>query len=147
MNTGFDIDRCLDAFRRGDTKDLAPLLAPDFVFSGATPEPQGAAGFFGGLGLFFTAFPDLDWQLEVADASDDGFTVTTRTTGTHTAALDLTPQGIGRFEPTGRRFALPPQDFRWTLRDGAVSSIQATPAAGVGIPGVLAQLQLMPTPA
>ena len=143
MLATFDIDSCLGAFRLGDTDKLALFLGPDFEFTGATPEPQAATGFLGAVDLLFSAFPDLDWQAEVGHATDEGFRVTTRTTGTHTQTLDLTAKGIGAFEPTGKRFTLPAQEFHWSLRDGMVSSIRATPTEGVGMPAILAQLQLV----
>jgi hypothetical protein len=50
------------------------------------------------------------------------------------------------FEPTGRRFSLPAQGFRWNHQDRRVVHIQAQPADGVGIPGILGQLHLLPAP-
>lgn len=146
MTATFDREAALDAFRRGDLDALGTHLAEDFTFDGPAPQPVPAAGFLGPLRMFFTAFPDLDWRLEVADETDETFVVTTRTTGTHTGTLDLTPLGLGAFEATGRSFSLPAQNFRWTHRGGSVVHIQAIPAEGVGVPGILAQLDLMPTP-
>jgi SnoaL-like domain len=149
MTSTFDRDAALDAFRRGDTEALATHLAEDFTFAGPTPQPLPAAGFLGLARLLFTAFPDLDWRLEVSDITDVGFLVTTRTTGTHTGQFDLSALGFTVFEPTGRTFALPAQGFRWNHQNGRVVHIQAQPADGVGIPGILGQLHLLPvtTPA
>jgi hypothetical protein len=144
MNTTFDIDGCIDAFHRGATEQLAQYLDDDFTFDGPTPQPLPAEGFLGLIRLLFTAFPDLDWHLSVSDATDDGFLVTTRTAGTHTGPFDLSALGLGMFTPTDRSFALPNQSFRWTHRDGKVTRIQAQPAEGVGVPGMLAQLRLVP---
>lgn len=144
MNTTLDIDGCIDAFRRGDTDRLAEYLGDGFGFAGPTPQPLPAEGFLGLVRLLFTAFPDLDWRLEVTDVAEDGFLVTTRTAGTHTGPFDLSVVGLGVFAPTGRSFTLPSQDFRWTHRNGQVTHIQAQPAEGVGVPGMLAQLQLLP---
>lgn len=145
ITTDFDVEKCLAAFRSGDTEQLAMYLANDFTFSGVTPQPQPAAGFFAQLRLLFGAFPDLNWQLEVGEITEEGFVVTTQTTGAHTKPLDLSTQGFGVMEPTGRRFTLPAQEFRWSIRDGKVASIQAEPTDGTGIQGILAQLQLMPS--
>lgn len=144
MNTTLDIDSCIDAFRRGDTERLAQYLDDGFAFAGPTPQPLPAEGFLALIRLLFTAFPDLHWHLNVTDATDEGFLVTTHTAGTHTGPFDLSALGLGTFAPTDRSFALPSQSFRWTHRDGKVTHIQAQPAEGVGVPGILAQLQLLP---
>jgi len=147
VTISLDIDACNDAFRRGDTAQLGAYLAPGFLFAGPTPQPLPAEGFLGLIRLLFTAFPNLDWHLTVSDITDEDFLVTTRTNGTHTGPFDLAALGLGVFEPTGRSFALPSQGFRWSHTDAQVVHIQAQPAVGVGVPGILAQLELLPATA
>lgn len=142
--TTLDVEACIDAFRRRDTARLATYLDERFAFAGPTPDPLPADAFLGLIRLLLTAFPDLDWNLEVSEETSETFLVTTRTAGTHTGPFELAPLGLGTFAPTGRSFALPAQGFRWTHRDGLVRHIEAQPAEGVGVPGMLAQLRLLP---
>jgi len=140
--TAFDIDAYVGAFQRGDTATMAQFLADDFGFDGPAPEPLPAAAFLGLVATFFTAFPDIDWQLETSDSSADGFVVTTQTSGTHTGVLDLTPLAGGRYEPSGASFHLPRQEFAYEIESELVTRITARPTDGTGLPGILAQLEL-----
>jgi predicted ester cyclase len=140
--TPFDIDAYLTAFQQGDTATMGQFLADNFGFTGPAPEPLPAAAFLGLVTTFFTAFPDIDWQLETSDVSTDGFVVTTRTSGTHTGVLDLTPLVGARYEPSGDAFQLPRQEFAYEIESELVTQITARPADGTGLPGILAQLGL-----
>jgi len=140
--TTFDIDAYLSAFQRGDTATMGQFLADDFGFAGPAPNPIPAAAFLGLVATFFTAFPDIDWQLETSDVAADGFVVTTQTSGTHTGVLDLDALSGARYEPSGASFQLPRQEFAYEIEAGMVTQITARPADGTGLPGILAQLEL-----
>ena len=82
------VRRIFEAFNKGDLDAFDELIAADGVNHalppGLPPEPEGTKAF---LGMFLSAFPDL--QMTVEDQIADGDKVATRWTSTGTQTGEL----------------------------------------------------------
>lgn len=121
-------------------EQAASHLSHDFVFSGITPQPVGAAEFIGMQQSVQAAFPD--WSFNAGDFHEEGETVkmTLQITGTQTATLDLSPVGLPPVPATGKHVSLPRDPAEMTVKGGKVTAFKNSPSAHGGLPGLLAQL-------
>ena len=113
----------------------ARLLTDDFVFSGATPQPQNKQAFLASQQLWFAGVPD--WHVTVENPQVDGDVVrsTIHLSGTHTGTLAF--PGQPPVPATGRHF-LTNDSGTATVRGDQIASI----AVVNGSPDIMQQLGL-----
>jgi hypothetical protein len=121
------------ALEAADFGRLRALCGPGFTFVGLGPEPLDADTFVAIERDFHAAFAGVAYEPELVRTEGDTAVVRLLVSGRHTGPF------LGR-EPTDAEFTLPPQDARYTVRDGVVVRAELPPTPGAGIDGILAQL-------
>src|SRR5262245_44887641 len=102
-----------EVWQAGDEAAAADVLAEDLLDHGPLPgQPSGRAGDLWAARAVRTAFPDLQFTIDVLFERDDLVTGRWTMTGTHTGPLEL----LGR-PPTGRPGSMSGQEI-FRARDG-----------------------------
>jgi predicted ester cyclase len=126
-----------DVWGKGDEAAAAQLLAADLLDHNRVPgQPMGRAGDLWAAQAVRTAFPDLQFTLDVAFEHDDLVTGRWTMTGTHTGPLDL----IG-IPPTGRPVEMSGQEI-FRARDGRFVEVWHQEDIGA----LMRSLELQPPP-
>jgi hypothetical protein len=116
------------------------LLANDFTFSGAVPQPINGAAWLGVHRALANAMPDLRLNY-VATAGDNGTAEgTVQVTGTNTGLLALPMPGLPQVPATGRKIANPREHVRITAQGDKLINWQVEPTIDGGVPGILKQM-------
>ena len=130
----------LAAVEASDFKKLEGMVADDFVFAGAMPEPVGKHEFIGVQTAVNKAMPD--WKFNPTDFKEDGdkVTVNFQITGTQTGELSLPIPGFPKVAPTGKKVSLPKEPSTFTVKNGKLARLDVVSTPGGGVQGILAQL-------
>jgi predicted ester cyclase len=144
MDTKETAKEFIEAFNNGDVAKVGSLLAEDFTFSGPVPKPLSKREWVGLLGIFKTAFPDINYNLRFVKAEGNVVTTTSQLTGTHTGNFDMSAMGLGVFPPTGKYFSNTEESGESVVEDGKIKSIHMQGGKGSGVEGILTQLGLQP---
>ena len=140
MNPQETVKTLMNAIQAGDFKTARSLLSTDFHFSGSVPEPLGAGPWIGLSANLKTAFPNLNYHFGIQEVIESVVKISTRLTGTHTGALNLTALQMGRMPATGKRFSMAYQEAEVTVCDQQVSAWKVQANDDAGLMTLLAQL-------
>ena len=142
MNNTDIVKAGLKAWESNDVHTLSELVADDFSLSGPVPQPVGKHEFLALMQILHTAMPDFAFN--VSRFEERGETVIARShiTGTHTGILAL--PGMPPIAPTGKKVALPEEVQTYTLKNGKLHTLVTDARPDAGIPGMLAQLGVVP---
>ncbi len=140
MNSQETVKTLMNAVQEGNFKKARSLLAREFRFSGAVPEPLGAGPWIGLSANLKTAIPNLNYHFAVKSGTGSVVKVSSRLTGTHTVHLNLTSMMLGIIPATGKTFAMDEEEGEVTVRDGLVSGWKVRTSEGTGLLPLLAQL-------
>jgi steroid delta-isomerase-like uncharacterized protein len=132
-------DRILDAYNRADIDAIGDCYAPDAVqvhpfFPGGN---HGRDAIRAAERPMFTAFSDIDWELERTIEQGDWGVVESVVSATHTAALP-TPDGAS-VPATNRRITLPLVNVVRLDHDGLIAEEHRY----LDVAGMLGQLGLL----
>jgi ketosteroid isomerase-like protein len=140
MSAADIVSQMFDAFIDGDADTFFSLVTDDFTFSGPTPEPLDAEGWFGIGRLMAEAFPDLDYGFKITGEDGDRVHTVSALSGTHTQDFDLTVMGMGVIPATGKSFQNPPEEGSAFVQGGRVQAVEINPTPGSGLGGILTQI-------
>ncbi|MFZ2097432.1 MAG: ester cyclase [Anaerolineales bacterium] len=110
-----------EVWNKGNYSLVNDLLAPDFVDHNHLPgAPDGREGFWGGVNMIRTAFPDIKFSIDQIVVEDDRLAIRLTGLGTHKGDF----MGIS---PTGKQVSLESMTFfhiengkiaeRWGISD------------------------------
>ncbi len=140
MNAQQVTQKVLKAIEDQDWALAGSLLAEDFKFSGATPQPIGAAEWLGVHQALAKAMPDLRFNY-VATGGDDGTAEgSVQLNGTNTGELALPIPGLPRIPATGRKITNPKEHVRVKARGDKLINYEVEQVPNGGVLGILTQM-------
>lgn len=146
MNKRETVQALMDAVQKGDLEVAESMLADDFQFSGAVPEPINKEAWVEMSSSLRTAFPDLDYHFKVIGTDGDVVRTTSQLSGTHTGLLDLTDMQMGVIPATNKTFVATREKTKITLKENKITAWAVEPTRGAGVMEILKQLDVK-TPA
>ena len=138
-----EVEIAKKVFERIESKDYdgaRELLADEFEFSGAVPEPIGAEAWLSMQMKLGAAFPDWAFNLEDVRLDGDKVLCSSQITCTHTGALDVPDMGVPLIPATGKSISLPRESVELAFSGGKIASIRTSASPGAGVAGMLSQL-------
>jgi predicted ester cyclase len=132
----------MDAVQKGDLEVAESMLADDFQFSGAVPEPINKEAWVEMSSSLRTAFPDLDYHFKVIGTDGDVVRTTSQLSGTHTGLLDLTDMQMGVLPATNKTFVATREKTKITLKENKITAWVVEPTQGAGVMEILKQLDV-----
>ena len=140
MNNREIVQSLMNSIQKGDFKNAKTLLADDFQFSGPVPQPINREAWLGMSASLKTAFPDLDYHFKIVGADDDVVKTTSRLSGTHRGAFDLTNMKMGVIPATNKTFSANLEKTKVTVKENKITSWAVEPTQGAGLQAILTQL-------
>ena len=140
MNAVETVQAVIGAIEANDFARARSLLADDFTFGGAVPQPIGPDAWLGIHKSFNAAMPDFSFNASNFRDENGVAACQVQITGTQTQTLTLPIPGAPPIPPTGKRVSLPAEPIRATTHGDKLASITVTEIPGGGLPGLLAQL-------
>jgi len=142
MNNTEIVQTGLKAWESNDVHTLNELVADDFSLSGPVPQPVGKQEFLALMQILHTAMPDFAFNISSFEERGETVIARSHITGTHTGVLAL--PGMPPIAPTGKKVALPEEVQTYTLKNGKLHTLVTDARPDAGIPGMLAQLGVVP---
>lgn len=130
----------MDAVQQGDLEAAESMLADNFQYSGAVPQPIDKAAWLGMSSSLRTAFPDLDYRFKVIGTEGDVVRTTSQLSGTHTGSFDLTDMQLGMIPATNKTFATAREKTKITVKENKISVWAVERTQGAGVLEILKQL-------
>lgn len=140
MNAQQVTQRVVKAIEDQDWASAQALLADDFTFSGAVPQPIGGAAWLGVHQALANAMPDLRVNYAPTSGEDGKAEGVVQITGTNTGELALPMPGLPRVAATGRKIANPKEHVRITARGDKLINWDVEPVPDGGVVGILKQM-------
>ena len=140
MNKREIVQSLMDSIQKGDFNNARTLLADDFQFSGAVPQPINREAWLGMSASLKAAFPDLDYHFKVIGADDDIVKTTSQLSGTNSGSFDLTSMKMGVIPATNKAFSAKLEKTKITVKDNKITSWAVEPTQGAGLVAILNQL-------
>ena len=132
----------MDAVQKGDLNTAESMLADEFQFSGAIPEPINKEAWLGMSSSLKTAFPDLDYHFKVIGTEGNVVRTTSQLSGTHTGSFDLTNMQMGVIPATNKTFAATREKTKITVKENKITAWVVEPTQGAGMMEILKQLDI-----
>ena len=142
MNKRETVQALMDAVQKGDLDVAESMLADDFQFSGAVPEPINKEAWVEMSSSLRNAFPDLDYHFKVIGTEGDVVKTTSQLSGTHTGLLDLSNMQIGVIPATNKTFVATREKTKITLKENKITAWAVEPTQGAGVMEILKQLDV-----
>lgn len=142
MNKRETVEVLMDAVQKGDLEAAESMLADDFQFRGAVPEPVNKEAWLRMMSSFRTAFPDLDYHFRVIGTQGDVVRATSQLSGTHTGPLDVTNMQLGVLPATNKEFVTTREKTKITVRENKITAWAVEPTQGAGVMEILKQLDV-----
>lgn len=140
MNAQEITKQVLRAIEDQDWESAQALLANDFTFSGAVPQPISGPEWLGVHRALANAMPDIRFNY-VATGGEDGTAQGTVTlTGTNTGELALPIPGLPRVPATGRKIANPKERVWVKARGNKLINYEVEQLPDGGVLGILKQM-------
>lgn len=130
----------IGAIEANDFARARSLLADDFTFGGAVPQPIGPDAWLGIHKAFNAAMLDFSFNASGFREENGGAVCQVQITGTQTRELALPIPGMPPVPATGKHVALPAEPIRVTAQNGKLTTMEVNEVPGGGLPGLLAQL-------
>ncbi len=148
MNAQQITQKLVKAIEDQDWDGAQALLAKDYTFSGAVPQPIGGAEWLGVHRALANAMPDLRFNFTATGGNDGIVEGTVQMSGTNTGDLALPIPGLPRVPATGRKITLPVEHVRVKAQGDKLINWEVEPVTDGGVPGILKQMGVaMPHPA
>ena len=140
MNAQQVTQKVLKAIEDQDWEGAQALLADNFTFSGAVPQPISGPEWLGVHRALANAMPDIRFNY-VATGGDDGTAEgTVQVSGTNTGELALPLPGVPRVPATGKKITNP-REHVWVKAQGnKLINYKVEQVADGGVPGILKQM-------
>jgi predicted ester cyclase len=142
MNKREIVQALMDAVQKGDLNTAESMLADEFQFSGAIPEPINKEAWLGMSSSLKTAFPDLDYHFKVIGTEGNVVRTTSQLSGTHTGSFDLTNMQMGVIPATNKTFAATREKTKITVKENKITAWVVEPTQGAGMMEILKQLDI-----
>lgn len=140
MNAIETVQAVLGAIEASEWQRARSLLADDFTFGGAVPQPIGPDAWLGIHRAMSEAMPDFSFNASGFQDENGTVSVQVHPSGTQTRDMQVPLPGLARIPATGKRVALPVEPVRATVRGEKIATMTVTEVPGGGVPGMLAQL-------
>lgn len=134
------VQAVFSAIEASDWTRARGLLADDFTFGGAVPQPIGPDAWLGIHKAMSAAMPDFSFNASNFRDENGGAACQVQVTGTQTQTMTLPIPGLPPIPATGKRVALPAEPVRATARGDKLATVTIAQIPGGGVPGMLAQL-------
>jgi predicted ester cyclase len=142
MNKREIVQALMDAVQKGDLNTAESMLADEFQFSGAIPEPINKEAWLGMSSSLKTAFPDLDYHFKVIGTEGNVVRTTSQLSGTHTGSFDLTSMQMGVIPATNKTFAATREKTKISVKENKITAWVVEPTQGAGMMEILKQLDI-----
>ncbi len=140
MNAQQITQKVLKAIEDQDWNAAQALLADEFTFTGAVPEPINGAAWIGVHRALAHAMPDFRFNY-VATGGDDGLAEgVVQLSGTNTGELALPIPGLPRVPATGRKITNPRERVSVRARNGKLVNYEVEHVSDGGVAGILKQM-------
>jgi predicted ester cyclase len=136
------VKKGLKAWENADEETSSSLIADDFQMSGPVPQPIGKREFLGLMHSIHAGMPDFAFNVSSFEEDGDAVIACSHITATHTGTLIL--PGMPPIPATGKKVSLPEEVQTYTFKDGKVKRLTTDAKPDAGIPGMLAQLGVLP---
>jgi hypothetical protein len=140
MNAQQITQKVIKAIEDQDWDGAQALLAKDFTFSGAVPQPISGAEWLGVHRALAKAMPDLRFNYVAKSGNGDAAEGTVQLTGTNTGELALPMLGLPKAPATGRKITNPREPVRVKAQGDKLINWEVEYVADGGVPGILKQL-------
>lgn len=140
MNAQQITEKVLKAIENQDWGSAQALLADDFTFSGATPQPISGPEWLGIHRALAAAMPDLRFNYVPAGGDDRAAEGTVQVTGTNTGDLALPIPGLPRVPATAKRIANPKEHIWVKTRGDKLVNYEVEKVPDGGVFGILKQM-------
>lgn len=140
MNTQQIAQKVAKAIEDQNWESAHALLADDFTFSGAVPQPISGAEWLGVHRALAKAMPDLRLNFIATSGDNDTAEGTVQVTGTNTGELALPMPGLPKVAATGRKIANPREQVRIKAQGDKLINWDVVPVADGGVLGILKQM-------
>lgn len=128
------------AWETQDWDTMSALMADDFIFVGATPQPLDKRRIIADTKARWAAFPDWKYNFHILEEQGDTVKLTLRNTGTHTGTLIAPVPGMPPVPPTGRAVSLPTETGFMTIRGNKIVQLRMETGPDGGFLGIMRQL-------
>jgi len=143
MNKREIVQALMDAIQKGDFENAKSMLAEDFRFSGAVPEPINKKAWLEMNASLRTAFPDIDYHFKVIGTEGNVVRSISQLSGTHDGAFDLTSMNMGVVAATNKAFSTKSEKTKVTVIDGKIALWAVEPTDGAGLMAILKQIEVV----
>lgn len=144
MNNREIVQALMDSVQKGDFVHAKSMLADDFRFSGAVPEPINKEAWLGMTASLKTAFPDLNYRFKIVGAEGDVIDSTSQLSGTHKGSFDLTNMKMGLIPATNKAFSAKLEKTKITVKKNKIALWAVEPTEGAGVKAILGQIGVKP---
>jgi hypothetical protein len=140
MNAQQITQQVLKAIEDQDWARAQSMLADDFTFSGAVPQPINRAAWLGVHRALANAMPDLRFNYSATGGDDGTAEGTVSVSGTNTGELALPLPGVPKVPATGKKIANPKERVWVKARGDKLINYQVEQVPDGGVPGILKQM-------
>lgn len=140
MNAQQITQKVLKAIEDQNWDAAQALLADNFTFSGAVPQPIGGAEWLAVHRALAKAMPDLRFNYAATGGDDNTAEGVVQLSGTNTGELALPIPGLPRVPATGRKIANPRERVRVKAQNDKLINYQVEHVNDGGVTGILKQM-------
>lgn len=135
------VKNLMNALEANDKEVAANYLADTFIASGWTPQSVNKNAFLNIITEIKEGIPGLIFNLHnVQETNERTVTATMQIAGYQSDSFIIPELGTPPIPQTASSVNMPPEDVRYTLEHGLVTSMYVQPREGGGIRGLLRQL-------
>lgn len=140
MNAQQIAQKVVKAIEDQDWQAAQALLADDYTFSGAVPQPIGGPEWLGVHRALAKAMPDLRFNFVPGKTEGNTVEGAIQITGTHTGEFSLPMPGLPQVPATGKKITNAIEPVRVTARGDKLINWEVTPVPDGGLLGILSRM-------
>lgn len=129
-----------NAVERRDHAAARALLADNFVFDGAVPQPISADAWLGVHNALSDAFADFKFNVSNVREENGKVKMNVALSGTHTGTLNVPMPGIAPIPATGRKFQNPTENVTLEFAGDKVTRLHVEHRDDGGLGNIIKQV-------